>query len=392
MKLTNKLNRYMILPILATSFILAGCTKQQNTQTSSTDTVAKTTTTTQLNDSSNSPLDTSTLFTQDDLQQTVDTTNATKITLENNTDVDIEASGTYIITGSVTESTIFINTSGDIHLVFDNVSITNTSKPAINVKNARNVYLTTTSNSTNNLSTSSEDEDIDALIYANSNLTLNGNGTFNINSASTAIYSTGDLKVTGGIYNINTDKHGLKAIKSIRIADGTFTINAGKDGLHAENEDDLTAGFIYIAGGNFTINSQDDGIQGTTLTEIDGGTFDINAVEGIEGTYVQINGGTITIYATDDGINASDQSTAYDVQLEINGGNLDITMAQGDTDALDSNGSLTINGGTINITAQFAFDYDTTATLNGGTVTVNGEPVTTITNSMMHGGPVNNQS
>ena len=61
-------------------------------------------------------------------------------------------------------------------------------------------------------------------------------------------------------------------------------------------------------------------------------------------------------------------------------------MAQGDTDALDSNGNLLVSGGTIDITAQFAFDYDGTASFTGGTITVNGEQVTEITNSMMMGG------
>ena len=60
-------------------------------------------------------------------------------------------------------------------------------------------------------------------------------------------------------------------------------------------------------------------------------------------------------------------------------------MGQGDTDAIDSNGNLYINGGTINITAQSAFDYDKEAKYNGGTVTVNGEKITTITNQMMTG-------
>jgi hypothetical protein len=70
----------------------------------------------------------------------------------------------------------------------------------------------------------------------------------------------------------------------------------------------------------------------------------------------------------------------------INGGSLTVSMAAGDTDALDSNGSLYINGGTVDISAQFAFDYVTDGAINGGTVTVNGSQVTQLSNSMMGGG------
>ena len=397
---TKLYQRIAIVPIVALGIAVAGCNKKADTGTVTTTPAATTNTSTTttgknttLNYSKNSPLDTTNMFTQTDLTQTVDTTNAKKITLEDGKDVTIDAAGTYVITGSAKNSTVIVNASADaeVHLVFDNVSITNTNKPALYTVNAKNVYVTTTQNSTNNLKVTGEftednGDDIDAVIFAKTNITLNGLGTLNIDSSANGIASNNDLKVTGGTYNVNTTKHGFKALNSIRVADGTFNINATKDGFHSENEDDLTKGYVYIAGGNFTINSEDDGIQGTSITEIDGGTFDINSVEGIEGTYVQINDGIIKIYATDDGINASEKATNYDVQIEINGGNLDITMAEGDTDALDSNGTLTINGGNINITAQFAFDFDLTASLNGGTVTVNGTQVTSITNSMMEGG------
>ena len=55
-------------------------------------------------------------------------------------------------------------------------------------------------------------------------------------------------------------------------------------------------------------------------------------------------------------------------------------MGQGDTDAIESNGDLVINGGTLNITAQSPFDYDGTGQLNGGTIIVNGKTTTELTN------------
>ena len=69
-------------------------------------------------------------------------------------------------------------------------------------------------------------------------------------------------------------------------------------------------------------------------------------------------------------------------------------MGQGDTDAIDSNGNIYINGGTITITAQSPFDYDNEAKYTGGKMIINGTETTTITNQMMgggQGGPGGNQ-
>ena len=71
--------------------------------------------------------------------------------------------------------------------------------------------------------------------------------------------------------------------------------------------------------------------------------------------------------------------------IEINGGNITIKMGQGDTDGVDSNGDIIINGGTINVTGQSTFDYDGTGKINGGTVICNGQEVTTLPNQFMGG-------
>ncbi|MBQ2085789.1 MAG: hypothetical protein II464_05940, partial [Oscillospiraceae bacterium] len=72
--------------------------------------------------------------------------------------------------------------------------------------------------------------------------------------------------------------------------------------------------------------------------------------------------------------------------ITVNGGEISIDMGAGDTDAVDSNGYLTITGGILNINAQSPFDADGTVSWTGGTVYVNGSQVSTITNQMMGGG------
>ncbi|MBR5754497.1 MAG: hypothetical protein IKX97_01560, partial [Erysipelotrichaceae bacterium] len=80
------------------------------------------------------------------------------------------------------------------------------------------------------------------------------------------------------------------------------------------------------------------------------------------------------------------KSNEYTPTFELNGGYLTISMGQGDTDAVDSNGYIYINGGTIDITAQFPFDYDKAAEHNGGTIIVNGVETEEITNQFGTGG------
>lgn len=347
--------------------------------------------------SSNASLDTgidvAEQFSNRDLEQTADLTGATTINLTSGKEVTISAEGVYLVKGSATNSSIIVAAPEDakVQIVLDGVTITNDTTPAIYVKTADKVFVTTTSTTSvltvNGTFTADGETNVDAVIFSKSDLTLNGTGTLKVVSKQgNAITSKDDLKVTGGTYNITALGHGLEANDSIRIYDGDFTMNVQKDAVHSENDEESTKGYIYIKDGSFEITAADDAIHSNTIIQIDGGIINIKtASEGIEATFVQINGGNITIYATDDGINAANKSD-NEVRIEVNGGTISVTMGSGDTDGFDSNGDLYINGGNITVTANSSFDVDGTRQLNSGTVIVNGQQVTEITVQQMGGG------
>ncbi len=327
-------------------------------------------------------LDAGELFTSRDLEQSADLSEAQTLTVSDGQQITISSEGVYVLRGSAKNATVIVDadSSAKVQLVLDGLSITNDDFPCIYVKSADKVFLTTLSDSSLSVTgtfASDGDTNTDAVIFSKDDLTLNGTGTLTVSSTDNGVSSKDDLKVTGGSYIISASSKCLEGKDSICIAGGDFSLTAGSDGLHAENDEDESLGYIYIGGGSFSVSA---------FVQIDGGSLQIAAAEGIEGSFVQINDGTISIQSWDDGINAANKSGAYPVCVEINGGDISIAMSAGDTDGIDANGSIVVNGGTISITGNSSFDYDVTAQLNGGTVIVNGQTLDSIPNQMMGGG------
>ena len=135
---------------------------------------------------------------------------------------------------------------------------------------------------------------------------------------------------------------------------GTLEISAGDDALHSDGE----------------LNIGADGTDGPSISIT-------SCYEGLEGTVVNIFSGDIDLQSTDDCINAADSDQPNgDFQINITGGK--ITASASDGDGFDSNGDLTISGGSVAVwTANAAdnepLDADGTVTISGGTVLAAGE-------------------
>ena len=329
-------------------------------------------------------------FTDRDLEQTADLSEAVYYSVSSGQDITITSAGVYVLSGEASNVTVYVKAGKDdkVQLVLDGVSVTNESFPVIYVKSADKVFVTTSADSTLSVTgtfVSDGNTNTDGVIFSKADLTLNGTATLTVSSTDNGIVGKDDLKITGGTYVINAASKAIEANDSIRIADGVLYLTAGTDGLHAENDEDASKGYIYIGGGSLTITAGDDAIHATTVVQTDGGTIAITAAEGIEATYIQFNAGAISIQASDDGVNAAYKSSAYTPTVEINGGEITVSMGSGDTDGIDSNGNIIVNGGSVSVTGNSTFDYDGTAQYNGGTILVNGQQVSSIPNQMMGG-------
>lgn len=172
---------------------------------------------------------------------------------------------------------------------------------------------------------------------------------------------------------------GMKA-GGITISGGTFAISSRDDAMHAK-------GSITMDGGDFELASNDDGIHADDTFTLNNGTVRITeCYEGIEAAHILLRGGKTDITAIDDGWNAASKaaSEAESGKRKKNHG-FDITVSGGEhsilagADAIDSNGSILISGGTTiaassNDMKEAPIDYPEVCecVITGGTIVASG--------------------
>lgn len=331
------------------------------------------------------PVQSGEMFTKRDSDPSYDEERSTVVALEDGT-VTISEEGIYILRGSLTDGMVIVDAAdtAKVQLVLDGVTISNSRGAAIYVKEADKVFLTLAEGSVNTLSnggsyTAIDEKNIDAVVFARSDLTVNGSGGLTITAEEGhGIVSKDDLKITGGMISITADGHGLSGKDSVCVAAGNLELTTGKDGIHAENADDEEKGFVYLAGGSLNVVSEGDCISAETHLQIDGGSFRLTAGKGSSnktvakdesgkavstkgikaGDRLVVNGGDFSIDSQDDALHASDC-------LTVNGGSFE--LATGD-DGIHSDETTAITAGTIEILTSYEGIEGKAVVITGGAI------------------------
>lgn len=342
-----------------------------------------------------------------------------------NATLTITKAGTYLLTGTLEEGALVIDTqdSETVKLIFNGVSISNSKTSPITVINAqKRVTIHVQKNSVNKVVDTAQNKNgqygEDAAIYSKEDLRFTGAGTLVIESKyDKGVVSKDDLEIKNGNIIIKSVGDCINGKDSVTVMGGTLSLTStDADGIESGNNETLGKGIVTVDAGDIYISAGDDGIHAEQQLHINGGNITVSkSVEGIEGIQIYIKGGNTVIKASDDGVNANggtgmmgpgggglggggrpgggrpwgfgnsgndaETSTATDVTsdieplLEVSGGYLEVSTPSGDTDGIDSNGTILISGGTVFVKSKSAqgnmagsIDCERGLTVTGGNV------------------------
>lgn len=245
----------------------------------------------------------------------------------------------------------------------------------------------------------------DCVKIAEGDLTIEA-GADGIKSSNDEDEGRGFVSIDGGTLSIDAADDGIQAARYVRLGGGSVSVTAEDDGIHSDGD-------VALAGSTLTISAGDDGVHGEYVLEVAAGRNDVDrSEEGLEAQTIYVHGGETAVTSSDDGLNAStpeaekdgsSRTAAYDPAspsdaeeihpggegmpsaggfpggmedadasclIDISGGFLYVNAAG---DGLDSNGNLSIGGGTTVVSGSEdggngALDYSLEGTYEGGTV------------------------
>ncbi|MDF2987010.1 MAG: hypothetical protein K0R50_2520 [Eubacterium sp.] len=427
----------VLLAMLLTVSTLTACTVQNSNtaiNSSSASTVQATAVSTKTNTVTKA--DVSVQYDTDDENSVWSSAEATDISLKTNSitwdgdgvtvkgnKVTITSAGTYILSGSLNDGQILVNTQDKetVRLVLNGTDISSSDSAPIYVANAKKTVIILAEGTKNNLKDGKtyiiEDKEANepnSTIFAKSDLTINGTGSLTVNANyKNAILSKDELKIMSGNITVNSAGDGIQGRDFVAVRNGIININAQKDGMKSTNDEAADKGFVLIEGGTINITAQEDGIQAKTNVWIKTGDIKISSgggsangevktgeqpgmggfnkgfdlgnsnIDNPNASVGQGNSGQSSSAQSITGSSTSDSTTSSgtessesdskkgikaDVDITVDGGTIEIDSAD---DSLHSNNSISINGGTITAASgDDGIHADTSIEINKGDINI----------------------
>ncbi|MDO4484658.1 MAG: carbohydrate-binding domain-containing protein [Clostridia bacterium] len=367
------------------------------------------------------PLDLSKLYKAKDVEAAWDESAVHTIDLNtaHGDAVTIAEQGDYLLRGSL-QGQVVVDAPKDakVRLILDGVTITSAQGPAIYEKQADKLMITLAEKSANSLTDGpalTEGEDtINAVLYAEDDLSINGTGTLQVNGTQKhGIQSKADVILAGGIITVTAVQDGIRGRNSLLMLNGDINITCGGDGMAVTRTDDAEKGWVILADGKLTVKTgsgageaktlsggkggfgrggsgrgwqtqespADDtpsqkGVKAATTLTVLGGQYSFDcADDGFHGTTVTLQGGTMAIQTGDDAVHADKDLTVQDGVIVIpqcyeglEGEN--VTVSGGDITIVSSDDALNAAGG--NDGSGFGGRGGWAEADNGGTIAISG--------------------
>lgn len=260
------------------------------------------------------------------------------------TTLTISAAGTYQVSGQCADGAIQIKKGvAGVTLVLAGLDLTSADTAPLCCGKNSGVTILAAGGTENSLADATQNNDDTAPENANAE-----NAVLKCKAGSQVVLGgSGTLTVT------SHGKHGISSGSATDEQDASLTVRALTLQITTEIGDAIHAGqTLTIENGNLTLTATDDALHSDGALTI--GAADTNGPaicitgcdEGVEAAQIVICSGDLEITATDDCINAANsqlQDAAF--EITISGGNITAFSTSGD--GLDSNGTMTITGGTI---------------------------------------------
>ena len=303
-------------------------------------------------------------------------------------DVTVTQSGRYVISGTVSNGRITVDSDddGEVELILDGAVIASSDGPAIYVKKADSVKLTLAAGSTNSVSDGesydmSDDGSVpDGAIFSKDDLAISGTGGLTVNGAyKHGIVSKDTLVISGGEISVTSQKTGICGKDSVEITGGTVTVNAGSDGIKSDNSEDAALGYVKLTGGVLDITAGCDGVQAESDLYVEGGTVTLRTGDGSENASVHTDGtvndswgkwSSVFGSSQTDGDDSSDSAKGLKAgnSITVSGGSVTIDSSD---DAVHSNGNITMSGGTVTAASgDDGFHADSELSITDGIISI----------------------